>query len=169
MSMKGIRIRGKGLAAEYDGAESRYRIDYRFEELVFPITDLISDLYWVLADVVFNHVAVDGRTLDIRELDRDTLFIREPGDLRSANRGFLPKYAGFISGDWDDIYGLHQQIDFSESNLINRRFIEENVVVFFSCIDGAFWEVYSQDPDVLKCLQRKFPFNETCSLAEKKV
>jgi hypothetical protein len=46
--------------------------------------------------------------------------------------------------------------------------LPEDVEVYFSCTDAAYWEVYAKDEATLCLVKEVFPDAEECSLGEKR-
>jgi hypothetical protein len=131
--------------------------DYEFFEIVNPIAHLITGLYWILDGLSLLHTASDGSTFDDNIQNRfDELIISERNHLIITEQDFILRYAKFILGDWDDLVGLRSLQDVNDTFTLTQEFIESKAVVYFRCIDAAYWEVYASDPKLLLTLQQSF-------------
>jgi hypothetical protein len=161
--MKGIRLIKKSVDRSLSTPIVRKK-DYEFFEIVNPIAHLITGLYWILDDASFLHMASDGSTFDDYQYRYDELIISERNHLRITEQDFILRYAKFIYGDWDNLIGLRSLQDANDAFTVTQEFIESKAVIYFRCIDAAYWEVYTPDPKLLLILQESFDFWEPCSL-----
>jgi len=176
--MDGLHIFGKKSPEKHTN-----HIDYHFDELISPISHLITDYHWLLNQVIFNHVAYDGDTFDDYENKYDKIIIQteETFHIELTAKGFLNKYAKFIQGDWDAIYGLRNPINIKDlikykrilwwnRKILNidKTFIENNSEIYFSCVDAAYWEIYSKNEEILNIFAEKFPNHQRINLNNNK-
>jgi hypothetical protein len=154
--MNGIRIKGKALTDN----NIQYRIDYQFRALVSPISELIKDMYWILEDAIFesqeNDSEFNSYVIQTFPNDSDRIILCE--------KGFLYNFSKFLIPDNTDIYGFTKRVNLWEAldrwGNIKQEFILSEVDVYFSCIDAAYWEVYSRYDNILKKIEDKFPYVE---------
>lgn len=141
------------------------RVRTSFANLIAPIARLVQRYYWVLEDVMFVHQSAAGRIFDEIEYDEATL--QERNQLRLMDKKFLSKAAEFVQGDWDSIYGLTEPIDLATFKGFGEGNLPEDVEVYFSCTDAAYWELYAKDEATLCLVKEAFPDAEECLLSEK--
>ena len=79
---------------------------------------------------------------------------------------FLVKYAKFIIGDWDRIYGIENKDDFLNTEKFGYEFIKRKTKIFFRCTDGIFWEVYAKDKTIIDIIMKEFPHSEMFNLEQ---
>jgi hypothetical protein len=143
------------------------RVRCSFADLITPIAHLVAErYYWVLENVLFVHQSAAGRIFDEIEYDEATL--QESNQLRLMDKKFFPKAAEFVQGDWDSIYGLMEPIDLATFKGFGEGNLPEDVEIYFSCTDAAYWEVYAKDEATLCLVNEVFPAAEECSLGEKR-
>lgn len=157
--MQGIRINNK---CSID--PKKITMDYEFRSIIEPITNDISNLYWVLnSRVTFNYIASDGTEFKDYQNQYDNLILDEKDGFRLTQTDFIPRYAKFIVGDWDDIYGIKQIADFQEIQEIDEKNIMEKTHIMFRCIDAAFWEIYARDRMIIDKISKCFPHSTLLS------
>jgi hypothetical protein len=171
--IKGLRIRGKGYPKK-----SHYRIDYNFPELISPVSDLIANYYWIIEDPIFIQELPNGDKFDDLQEKYSEIVLQDfpadsPPHFMLCIRGFLNKYGKFILPDNQRIFGLREKIDLSDALNsvklnVKKSFISQNVEVFFSCNDAAYWEVYSIHSEILQRVKDKFPSSEEITLNDGK-
>jgi len=163
----GIKICGVLRPEEYGADLHRCRIDYEFSEIVYPIKNYVEDLSWLFLGTIFNHVAADGDEFtDFQENYEKIISTGFPEDShhnRVGIKGFFPKYSKFVLGDWTEIFGFKGDIVPSQyvdtmGNITDQSKIDNDFSVLFRCIDGAFWEVFSPNKELIGILKVKFPF-----------
>jgi hypothetical protein len=152
--MQGIRIQALYAHDDAGRVPSRGR-DYGLVDLAALLAPFITRLYWVLDDVIPNHVAADGSTFDDYQNRNNELIIWTEGHLRLAARDFIPHYAKFIHGDWDRIVGVRTPYPPHVVTAWETSTVPQEAVVLFACIDACYWEVYSPDAALLERLERK--------------
>lgn len=145
-----------------------------FEQIISPIADLICNYYWLVDGTPIIYKAKDGSVFSEWEENYDKIILQtqDNNNVRLTEKGFLTKYAKFISGDWDDICGIEQPIDISGMKInfrMDKNFIYSNVKIYLSCIDAAFWLVYSPRYELLAKLKGQFPTAVPCLLKDKEI
>ncbi|MBN1903958.1 MAG: hypothetical protein JW927_02570 [Deltaproteobacteria bacterium] len=158
--MNGIKIFGKKQKKDYGKAQKLSRIDYGFHELIEPVRDGIKDYYWILDNQDFKYFSD-------YENKYDELIIEESQLTRLTRKGFIPDYAKYIIQEWGQIYGIKDKLSIATINL-NKDFIKKTVDIYFSCIDGAYWEVYARNAEIIEKIRKEFPFSKSIALGEKK-
>ena len=159
--MDGIKIKGKKKEEHYGNDRKLSRIDYGFEELIAPIQGFIDNFYWILGNQDFTYFE------DLSNKYDEIIIEESKNLLRLTKRGFVTEYAKHVIPDWGRIYGIKERIVLSAIK-INDEFVEKNVEIYFSCVDGAYWEIYAKNRDIIKMLCERFPFSEPITLADKK-
>ena len=158
--MNGIKIYGKNQMEDFSEAQKFSLIDYGFEELIEPVRDQICAYYWILENQNFEYFSD-------YENKYDKLIIEESRLTRLTRKGFIPDYAKYIIPDWGQIYGIKDRLSIVTINL-DKNFIEKAVDLYFSCIDGAYWEVYSRNVEIIEKIRKEFPLSKSITLADKK-
>ena len=161
--MKGIRVINKAQTGIAPGSAG-WKRDYQFVDIIESIADLIGGLYWLLDSVVPRHTAADGATFDEYDTRYHDLVLWETGHLRLGARDFVPLFAKYIDGDWDQIAGVRELPRVNDINFINRELVTSKAVIFFRCIDALYWEAYSPDLALLESLREAFAATESCDL-----
>jgi hypothetical protein len=139
--MKGIRIYEAVVDSLPDGV-SAFVIFFK------PILPRFEKVHWLYESLPFSY-------------SRDTT-----GELEKAVQvmpnynGYippntlLPKYSHCISNDWSSIFGFDSRPDAAVifANLEPRdcRFMEDTIDLCFFSVDGAYWDFYSKNEDLLR-------------------
>lgn len=177
--LPGLRLRGEGRSGFPDRRYST--IGYGFEEVMTPIQEIVADYHWILDGTgTFHHRSpTSGRIFTDFDDHYEQLIIQETDFFRLTKRGYLTEYAEFVLGDWDTIYGVEHPVDLtsfetrelpflsSRSAHIPDEFIHAQVRVIFDCVDAAFWAVFSQNRELLRRIEKKFPSSEAITWEEK--
>lgn len=141
------------------------RIRNRLSELIAPISQLVTDYFWVLDNVMFVHQSAGGSLFDERKYSESILQESQP--LVLIDKDSLLEFAEFIQGDWDSIYGLRGPVDLAGFAGLGCGTLPGAVEIYFSCVDAAYWEVFARDEELLRLMKWRFPDAEECSLGEK--
>ncbi len=150
-------------------------IPYYFTELVEPIADRIAKLHWAATgSVVFSAQGrddfPDDETFEGLFVESVTADDDSPIWERAwLKPGCLAPLAPFIDGDWTDIVGIQKPEDLSRADVdVNDdRWLEANARVYFTCVDGAFWAVFSTETQILSSLRDRFPQSEDMVLDDR--
>lgn len=166
--MNGLRIRSSKPWRDDDAAWS---LEYRFDDLFRSIEPLRDDLFWVL-DTDFLHSKGPSAEVFDEVADRDllelVLFHDESNDWNLVARPpFLRRFSPFFPNDWLDIAGTVGCPSGPGVPALSKAWVEAEAEIYFSCIDGAYWEVYARDEEILKRVARAFPQAESCLLSAK--
>jgi hypothetical protein len=146
--------------------DKRYStIGYGFDELIKPIKGNIANLYWLLSNnVIFNHISVkSGKIFTEYDNNYDELIIGESRYYKLACKDFIVKYAEFISPDYDEIFGF-EEYPVIPKNEITTEVIEKKVKIYFRCTDAAFWEIFSNNTEIIEGIKMEFPKSWKCTL-----
>jgi len=168
--MKGIRVKGKKeLWPPFKGG---YQIDYRFSDICHCIEDIldIDQLWWKVENVTFS--SCQGFTEEQSELIDEALSEYVQVDDHSTwfcSPGFIRHLNHYIGSDWCDLAGASERDKLSELNLSKITSIKRNAIIYFSCIDGTYWEVYSKNEKILETIKEQFIHVEMIDLKDKKV
>jgi hypothetical protein len=148
-------------------------IPYDFSELVEPVADQIDALWFAATgSVVFSTGFRDGfpddatfaALFDDSEVENDSP-IWERAWLKP---GGLKALAPLVQGDWTDIVGVQESCKPAIADVkTDTRWLEAHAEVYFSCVDAAFWAVFSSHPEILSLLRHRFPQSGDISLDDR--
>jgi hypothetical protein len=102
-----------------------------------------------------------GEEPQLRRMER--MVLDERDDWKLVEGAWLQAVAGSLLDDWADFFALREPADGIDS-FVERYWaadtpqaahalIENTVVLHFSCLDGAVWEVHAADPALLDTIR----------------
>ena len=93
-------------------------------------------------------------------MDEYLLHENKPKQMQYMHRGFIEKCGEYIFSERIELAGyddIQKMKTFDPTDSIN---IEENAVVFFRCVDAAYWVVYAKNEEIINILESNFKFTE---------
>jgi hypothetical protein len=131
-----------------------------------------EDAFQFPLEWLFNEDA--GGSDPFRDVEQRRTWIAQQGD-RAGTRtvidpnwilqpGFVQDYARFVSDDWNSLYGFGEPPANWRTWMKGRgrgelaaraRFLEATIEVCFFSIDGAYWEVFARDRDLVEQVRQE--------------
>lgn len=144
---------------------------YGIREIIDCLAPEISQLYCLTqGEFLFGGHSVKG----VEEVeDKYTEFLLEDQNpdgfgLKLFKPGFLTTFRDYLFGDWTDFYLVDAVIPLGGLKLWGNK-IPEGCKIFISCIDGAYWEVFTEQQELLTRLNTRLPGGMQLMLEEKSV
>jgi hypothetical protein len=137
----------------------------RFEVFFQPILPKLAAFHW-FCEPVFPFDRGEGSEDEtFAQIDDSALWPIPPGTL-------LPRFAHFVTNDWADLYGFLQPPDEEVRARLGRGVLDPRrlsavVDVCFFNVDGAYWEIYARDDQMLSDVARHVGQLPDVSAAEK--
>ena len=161
--MKAIRILGKERVSESGASAQFSTLDFSFAEILQNIEELVSELYWAHTGIIYSFpdkLAQDDYNEIKRDMDEYLLHENKPKQMQYMHRGFIENFGEYIFSERIELAGyddIQKMKTFDPTDSIN---IEENAVVFFRCVDAAYWVVYAKNEEIINILESNFKFTE---------
>ena len=156
--MKGLQVIAEQ-QQDLQPGEAHWSIGYRFDQLVEPVLEFVSDCYWL----------INSRTIFLDSPD-DThapeptiskVIIEQTSHYILAEPRFITEFSNLFIPDWTNFFGVPERIDLHTVQ-ITPAFLESTFLIFFRCVDAAFWEVYSPKDEILQWIAGAFPKSILC-------
>ena len=71
----------------------------------------------------------------------------------------LPRFAGFVTEDWAELFGFRQRPDISvdrrqlQRSPTDYEWMSQSVDLCFFNVDGTWWEIYARDASLLEAVR----------------
>ncbi|HSG32603.1 MAG TPA: hypothetical protein VLB82_13785 [Thermodesulfobacteriota bacterium] len=162
--MKAIRILGKERMSE-SGASSQFStLDFSFAEILHNIEELVSELYWAHTGIIYSFpesLTQEQYNITKRNLEEYLLHEDKARSINYMHRGFIENFGQYIFSEWVELAGYDDIQKLKTFDPTDSDSIEENAVVFFRCVDAAYWAVYAKNEEIINILESNFKFTET--------
>ncbi len=162
--MKAIRILGKEHKSD-SGASSQFStLDFSFADILQNIEELVSELYWAHTGIIYSFPdkLTQNEYNEIkRDLEEYLLHENEAKQIQYMHRGFIENFGEYIFSEWVELAGYDDIQKLKTFDPTDSDNIEENAVVFFRCVDAAYWAVYANNEEIINILEDTFKFTET--------
>ena len=162
--MKAIRILGKERMSE-SGASSQFStLDFSFAEILHNIEELVSELYWAHTGIIYSFpesLTQEQYNITKRNLEEYLLHEDKARSINYMHRGFIENFGQYIFSEWVELAGCDDIQKLKTFDPTDSDSIEENAVVFFRCVDAAYWAVYAKNEEIINILESNFKFTET--------
>jgi len=131
-----------------------------FPSFFGPVLAAMISEYWVLVGTEWG---IPSGWSEKEGMSYEDYVLEQRGDDRDwfvARPGFMGKFSRFLMDDWCDIFAVApppRSLAWYEEHLVTEferksKNFDEDVMAWFSCIDGAFWEAFLKDERLLDTL-----------------
>lgn len=165
--MNGIKILGKQQVSEVKTNTQLSTLDFKFADILQYTEELISDLYWVHTGIIYSfpeNLTQDEYNLVKRSLEEYVLHEDKAKSYQFMHRGFIENFGEYIFTDWIELAGYDDLQKIKTFDPTNAEVIDENALVFFRCVDAAYWVVYAKNEEIIKILESNFKFTEKVNI-----
>jgi len=143
------------------------RVKYIEVGILQIIEELISDLYWAHTGIIYsfpeNLTQEEYHEIKNR-LEEYMLHEDKSKQVQYMHGGFIENFGEYIFSDWVELAGYEDIQKLKTFDPGNSEALNENSVVYFKCVDAAYWEVYAKNEEIIKILETKFKFTESIDL-----
>jgi len=165
--MNGIKILGKENVSESESKAQLTMLDFGFIDILQNIEELISDLYWAHTGIIYSFPEsfTQEQYHEIKNyLEEYTLHEDKSKQVQYMHKGFIENFGEYIFSDWVELAGYEDIEKLKTFDPGSPEALNENAVVYFKCVDAAYWEVYAKNEEIIKILEANFKFTESINL-----
>ena len=165
--MNGIKILGKENVSDSESKAQLSRLDFGFIDILQIIEELVSDLYWAHTGIIYSfpeNLTQEEYHNIKNSLEEHLLHEDKSKSMQYMHRGFVENFGEYIFSDWIELAGYDDIQKLKTFDPGSPEAIDENAVVFFRCVDAAYWVIYAKNEEIIKIIQDKFKFTESVSL-----
>lgn len=166
-SMNGIKILGKENVSDVQSTAELSRLDFGFADILQIIEELISDLYWAHTGIIYSfpESLTQEQYYEIKNyLEEYILHEDKSKQVQFMHRGFIENFGQYIFSDWIELAGYDDIQKLKTFDPTSPQAIDENAVVFFRCVDAAYWVVYAKNEEIINILESSFKFVESVNM-----
>lgn len=141
-------------------------LDFTFADILQNIEELVSELYWAHTGIIYSFpesLSQDEYNIIKRDLDEYLLHEDKARSRYYMHKGFIESFGEYIFSDWLELAGYDDIPKLKTFDPTDSDVMENNAVVFFRCVDAAYWVAYANNEEIIEILESGFKFTESIS------